>query len=131
MTATALERVEQVLDEKVRPLLGLHGGGVSLIGLTADGVLSVEFHGECVGCPAADVSLRYLVKDELMTALPDVVRDVVLIGGVSDDLIALARRLMVRSRAKQNRPVACCAAGPSLRVPPSTPLASATVGGDA
>ena len=50
-----LKRIEAVLDEKVRPLLGAHGGNVAIDHLEG-GVLYVKMLGQCAGCPSADLS---------------------------------------------------------------------------
>ncbi|MDR1264725.1 MAG: NifU family protein [Propionibacteriaceae bacterium] len=87
-----LDRVEALLDQRVRPLLRSHGGAISVVGFD-QGVLSVRLRGECAGCPAADLSMRYLVRDELLSAVAEV-RQVALEGGVSDELIDQARALL-------------------------------------
>jgi len=88
-----LERIEAVLDQRVRPVLQLHDGAIAVRSLDQAGVLRVEFLGQCAGCPAADLSLQSLVREELVTGV-DEVTDVVLISGVSDDLLGQARRLL-------------------------------------
>ncbi|MDR1806642.1 MAG: NifU family protein [Propionibacteriaceae bacterium] len=90
--ADLTNRIEAVLAERVRPVLALHGGDISFASLE-DNVVHVTLHGECVGCPAADMSMHLIVKEELLGALPEL-SDVVLDGGVSDELIAQAKLLM-------------------------------------
>ncbi len=85
-------RIEQALDQRVRPLLGLHQGDIEFLELN-DGILRLRLIGNCSGCPTADLYLESLVTDELEDLVPEVER-VLLISGVSDSLLAQARELM-------------------------------------
>lgn len=87
-----IEDIEKVLDEKVRPGLALHGGNIAIEKLEA-GVLYVRLLGNCVGCLSADTTMTELVETELKTAFPDL-KEVSLITGVSDELIAQAREIL-------------------------------------
>lgn len=44
------KQIEAVLDEKVRPSLRAHGGGLEIDHLE-DGVLYIKLLGQCAGCP--------------------------------------------------------------------------------
>ena len=55
-----LKRIEEVLDEKVRPSLRAHGGEIQVDHLE-DGVLYVKLLGQCAGCPSADLTNETLV----------------------------------------------------------------------
>ena len=56
--------VERKLDARVRPLLQVHGGEVSVLSV-ADGHVDVRFEGACVGCPLRPVTLSLTVQREL------------------------------------------------------------------
>jgi Fe-S cluster biogenesis protein NfuA len=56
--------VERRLDTRVRPLLQIHGGEVSLVSVD-DGHVQVRFEGACVGCPLRPVTLSLTVEREL------------------------------------------------------------------
>jgi len=116
MNESDLAQVEAVLDRAVRPYLNLHNGGVTVTEFGPTGILRVEFTGDCAGCPAADLSMQAVVKEELLTALPGLVSDVVLVEPVSDDLLAQARRLMVRARAHDRQWASCTLMGPTTPV---------------
>ena len=95
-----ISKIEEVLDERVRPNLAQHGGNIAIEKLE-DGVLHVRMHGQCSGCPSAELTLENLVNTELKEAFPEL-KDVVLVTGVSDDLIAQARQIMrQRKEAKK------------------------------
>ena len=88
-----MKRIETVLDEKVRPVLRAHGGEISVDHLE-DGVLYVKLLGQCAGCPSADLTNETIVEAELTAALPDLVRKVVAVQAVSDELWEQAKRLL-------------------------------------
>ena len=88
-----LKRIEEVLDEKVRPSLRAHGGEIQVDHLE-DKVLYVKLMGQCAGCPSADLTNETLVEAELVKALPEVVKKVSVIQTVSDELWEQAKRLL-------------------------------------
>ena len=88
-----LKRIEEVLDEKVRPSLRAHGGEIQVDHLE-DKVLYVKLLGQCAGCPSADLTNETLVEAELVKALPELVKKVSVIQTVSDELWEQAKRLL-------------------------------------
>ncbi len=88
-----LKRIEEVLDEKVRPSLRAHGGEIQVDHLE-DQVLYVKLLGQCAGCPSADLTNETLVEAELVKALPELVKKVSVIQTVSDELWEQAKRLL-------------------------------------
>jgi Fe-S cluster biogenesis protein NfuA len=92
MRRDLIDDIERILDEKVRPLLGLHEGNVRIVALE-DGVLQLRLLGGCSGCPSASFDAEALFEAEIMTAVRDV-KEIVLIGGVSESLLDQARSLM-------------------------------------
>lgn len=89
----ALMRMEQVLDEKVRPALHAHGGAVEIDHLEGK-VLYVKLLGQCAGCPSADLTNETLIEAELVSALPELVEKVAVVQTVSDELWEQAKRLL-------------------------------------
>lgn len=94
MGQITMEEIEKVLDEKVRPDLALHGGGILVEKLEED-VLHVRMQGQCSGCPSAELTMESLVNAELTEAFPEL-KQVVLVTGVSDSLIDEARDILRR-----------------------------------
>ena len=90
------ERIEAVLDEKVRPYLGGHGGGVELVELE-DGVLRVRLLGQRSGCPSADLTNEQLIQEEVCAAVPEV-KQVALLHSVSQELLDQARAILNHGR---------------------------------
>ncbi|MBE6016992.1 MAG: NifU family protein [Lachnospiraceae bacterium] len=97
MAEIEIGAVEKVLDEKVRPGLALHGGNIAIESFEA-GVLYVRLLGNCAGCLSADSTMSELVESEVKAAFPDI-KEVSLVTGVSDDLIAQAKAIL-RERHK-------------------------------
>lgn len=87
-----LEQIEQLLDERVRPLLATHRGDIRVESFQ-DGVLRVRLLGQCSNCPSALDTTQELVAAELRAALPQI-SQVALVTGVSDELLEQARALL-------------------------------------
>ena len=92
-----LEQIEQILDERVRPQLALHGGDIQSLSCE-DGVYRFRLLGQCAGCPSADLTNETLVEAELTHALPELVRKVAVIQTVSDELWEQAKKLLREHR---------------------------------
>ena len=88
-----LKTIEAVLDAQVRPALRAHGGEIQ-IGHLDDGVLYVKLLGQCAGCPSADLTNETIVEAEVVKALPELVKKVVVVQTVSDELWEQAKRLL-------------------------------------
>lgn len=52
-----LDKIEKVVDERIRPSLEMDGGGIDIIGLD-EKKLSVQLHGACAHCPHAIETLK-------------------------------------------------------------------------
>ena len=92
MAELSIEAIEQVLDEKVRPQLALHGGDLQVMELN-ESVLKVRMLGQCSGCPSAQLTMESLVNTQLKEAFPQL-SEVSLVTGVSDALLEEARRML-------------------------------------
>jgi len=66
-------RVEQAL-EKVRPYLGSHAGGVTYLGIDAEGVAHLQLEGSCSSCPSSSVTVKQSIERAIVEAAPEVVR---------------------------------------------------------
>ena len=65
------ERVEWVLAARVNPMVAAHGGQVSLVEVTADNDVVLQFGGGCQGCGMIDVTLKQGVETTLRQELPE------------------------------------------------------------
>jgi len=68
------ERVEKVLNEKVRPFLAMEGGNVELVDIVEDNVVRVKLTGACGGCPMAQLTLKSLVENAIKSEVPQIQR---------------------------------------------------------
>lgn len=67
------ERVEEVLNSRIRPLLQADGGDIELVDVQ-EGVVKVRLMGACHGCPAAAMTLQMGVERILKEVIPEVER---------------------------------------------------------
>ena len=63
-----LQRIEQVLDDQVRPMLKSDGGGMQVVSLDGD-VLTISYSGACGGCPHALTGTKLFITRQLAEAL--------------------------------------------------------------
>ncbi|MCI8478987.1 MAG: NifU family protein [Oscillospiraceae bacterium] len=90
------QALEDVLDRQVRPLLGAHGGGLTLLSME-EGIIRFRLTGACSGCPAASLTTETLIQTELTQALPWV-RQAVLVQETSAALLDQARAILRQRR---------------------------------
>lgn len=76
--ASLQERVQHMLVTDVNPQLANHGGQVSLVEITADGIAVLQFGGGCNGCSMIDVTLKEGIEKEMIAKFPEItgVRDI-------------------------------------------------------
>lgn len=76
-SASLVERVRWLVEFEINPQLAQHGGHVSVVEVTGEGVVVLRFGGGCHGCGLADVTLKQGIEKTLMEKVPGVtaVRD--------------------------------------------------------
>jgi Fe-S cluster biogenesis protein NfuA len=67
-----LERIERVLEERVRPDLRSDGGDIVVVGIDDDNIVQVRLTGACEGCASALVTLSMRVESTLKAAVPEI-----------------------------------------------------------
>ncbi|EER07850.1 HIRA-interacting protein, putative, partial [Perkinsus marinus ATCC 50983] len=71
--AKLMERIAEVLDDRIRPVLQDDGGDVDVADFDEEtGVLSVRLKGACAGCPMSSVTLRFRIENMLVQSVPEV-----------------------------------------------------------
>lgn len=93
-------KVRKIMEQQISPLLRAHGGDVELHQITPAGVARVKLTGACSTCPGAQHTLTEIVASELKEHCPEI-QEVIAIGGVSDELWAEAKKILL-SRRKSN-----------------------------
>lgn len=75
--APLIERVEYVLQSQINPQLAGHGGKVTLMEITEEGIAILQFGGGCNGCSMVDYTLKEGIEKELLQKFPELkgVRD--------------------------------------------------------
>lgn len=66
------KRIEDVLEREINPQLYLHGGKVSLVKVTNDLVVVLEFSGGCNGCAMATRTMKLGIESTLKRIFPQV-----------------------------------------------------------
>ncbi|MBE0364811.1 Fe/S biogenesis protein NfuA [Pseudoalteromonas ulvae UL12] len=76
--ASLAERVQHMIDTEVNPQLANHGGQVSLVEITQDGIAILQFGGGCNGCSMIDVTLKDGIEKEMLAKFDEIkgVRDI-------------------------------------------------------
>ena len=86
------EKVQEILEEKVNPVLSGHFGGAQLVSFE-DNVAKIRMTGACASCPSAQMTLESVVKEIIMENCEGV-SDVILDTSVSPELMEMAKQLM-------------------------------------
>ena len=60
-----LEKIEAVLNEKVRPKLAEHGGDLKVLKYEG-GVVHIQLLGQCSNCPSAYLTTESVIQAQLM-----------------------------------------------------------------
>ncbi len=65
------ERVEHVINW-MRPIIQSDGGDIELVDVSDAGVVSIRFHGACVGCPSSSATLKLGIERNLREKVPEI-----------------------------------------------------------
>ena len=87
-----LNKIQQVVSDRIRPALQGHGGDMTITSFS-NGILKFKFTGMCSNCPSAWITTEELVKNEILSNVPEV-KDVQMEFAVSDALIDMAKKLL-------------------------------------
>jgi Fe-S cluster biogenesis protein NfuA len=74
-----LKKIDEILDEFIRPGIHMDGGDIELIECTG-GVLKVFLKGACSGCPSSQMTLKNGIEAILNDKIPNEVKEVVAIN---------------------------------------------------
>lgn len=65
------DRIESSLDS-IRPYLETDGGNVRILEITTDGVLRLEFVGNCGTCPMSTMTFKAGVEEAIRRTVPEI-----------------------------------------------------------
>lgn len=94
-----MEKVREILSQKVLPVLQKHNGGIELVEVTPDGYVKVKLTGACSACPGAQQTMSEIVEADLKEACPEI-KGVIPVHQVSDELIQEALAILRKDRPK-------------------------------
>jgi len=80
MEKSVEERVREVIEQDIKPLLAMEDGDIELVSVE-DGVVKVKLQGTCAGCPFSQITLSNFVEATLKEKVPEV-KQVVPVGSV-------------------------------------------------
>lgn len=86
------EKIKQVLEAKVNPVLAEHYGGAVLSRLE-DNIAWVKLTGACCSCPSAQTTIEDVVKQIVLEECQEL-EDVRLDNSVSEDILDMARKIL-------------------------------------
>lgn len=66
-----VKEIKAVINEKVRPAVAADGGDIIFHGFE-DGIVRLEMHGACAGCPSSTVTLKQGIENMLKHYIPEV-----------------------------------------------------------
>lgn len=69
--ASMEERIAWVLEARINPMVASHGGIVSLVEVTGNNDVVLQFGGGCQGCGMIDVTLKQGVETTLRQEVPE------------------------------------------------------------
>ncbi len=65
-------QIKELLDERVRPMVAMDGGDI-VFDRFEDGIVYLEMHGACAGCPSSTATLKSGIENMLKHYIPEVV----------------------------------------------------------
>lgn len=67
------EKVLEVIN-LIRPSVQADGGDIELVDVQTDGLVSIRFHGACIGCPSSHMTLQHGIERNLRDKVPEVTK---------------------------------------------------------
>jgi Fe-S cluster biogenesis protein NfuA len=67
-----VKQIQELIDTRVRPAVAQDGGDIIFRGFS-DGIVSLELHGSCSGCPSSTITLKNGIENMLKHYVPEVI----------------------------------------------------------
>ena len=68
-----VKQIKEIIEDRVRPAVAMDGGDIVFHNFE-EGVVFLEMHGACAGCPSSTVTLKDGIENMLKHYIPEVVR---------------------------------------------------------
>lgn len=72
MTSDLYSRVEQVIDQEIKPGIERDGGSINLVSIDEQGRVYVRLHGACSKCSASSITLHGGIERILRKRFPEI-----------------------------------------------------------
>lgn len=69
--AELVKQIRELLDTRVRPAVAMDGGDIIFRGYM-DGIVKLELHGACSGCPSSTITLKHGIENMLKHYVPEI-----------------------------------------------------------
>jgi Fe-S cluster biogenesis protein NfuA len=56
----------------IRPAVQADGGDIELVDVGPDNSVQIRFHGACIGCPSANMTLQMGIERHLRERIPEI-----------------------------------------------------------
>lgn len=90
------EKINKVINSKVRPYLKSHGGDLEIVSIE-DKIVKMKFLGQCKNCISAESTAENIIKTTLKEEIPDLEK-VIVDNYTNPEILDIARKLL-RKRA--------------------------------
>jgi Fe-S cluster biogenesis protein NfuA len=90
------DKVNEIIENKIRKNLNEHGGDIELLSVENFEV-RVKFLGACSSCPGAQMTIEDVVESAIMEELPQI-QKVTLVNGVSSDMLDFAKQILSKDK---------------------------------
>jgi Fe-S cluster biogenesis protein NfuA len=67
-----VKQIKELIETRVRPAVAQDGGDIIFHSFT-DGIVSLELHGSCSGCPSSTITLKNGIENMLKHYIPEIV----------------------------------------------------------
>jgi Fe-S cluster biogenesis protein NfuA len=67
-----VKQIKELIETRVRPAVAQDGGDIIFRGFE-DGIVQLELHGSCSGCPSSTITLKNGIENMLKHYVPEVV----------------------------------------------------------
>lgn len=67
-----VEQIKELIDTRVRPAVAMDGGDI-VFHAFEDGIVKLEMHGSCAGCPSSTATLKQGIENMLKHYVPEVI----------------------------------------------------------
>ena len=67
-----VKQIRELIDTRVRPAVAQDGGDIIFRGFE-DGIVQLELHGSCSGCPSSTITLKNGIENMLKHYIPEIV----------------------------------------------------------